>query len=802
MKIPRIAKEHAFFIFFYGALFVSFLWPLLSFQKTFIFGDYWQQHYPWAHEYARRLLDGTLPYWVRGMACGFPLVAEGQIGAYYLPNLLFYRALPFFQAYNLSIIFHVFAGGLGFYAYLRQAGLSRAASAVGAGLFSFGSGYGGCFTNTAALRAMSWLPWCLWAIEALDARERKDAIGWASLLGLMLSQMWTAGASQAALYATGYLALYWLAVFRLRRAGIALGALAAALVLSAPQWFASYELLKVSVRAGESAAFALWGSVIPPALSSLAYPKWGEALGVSFYLGEAALVLCLAGLVSKKAGREKAHYGLAVFFMFLAIGKYDPAYRWAVEKLSITFFRNPSKFLFFAATSLSAAAAFGYDHLGRMAGDSRAAGKFRAALLGLSAVFLAGPAVAAGVFRAFSGRILSLAKSSASEAFSQKKDPLYSLAEYQGRAEAMYRKIAGMFGYADPWNLTAMAFFLLTAWIAARSARPKAPDFWRKAALPAVLFADLLVFGMFTGTGFVGNARTASDFSAPLVSQMRRLQVETGGSFVEWAKDPSKELFAPNANLHYELDSPSGYSPLLIREYYELFRDLGIADSSLGRAPFSEEVWRRETGLWRLAGTAQIVADEELDLPGLSLYSKIRQGVPSKKGLIRIEKFWYRVENPMPAIYAVSNWRVLPDKEARLAFLKSADFDAAMTAAVDETPEGFTPTPGAGAVSGEISEIGPLKASAELDPAEDALVVFRNVLYPGWKARVDGEERPIVAADHAFCGVFVKKGPHRVEFYYDNRRQVYAERAAVFGAFVLVYANFLLWKRRRAAATR
>ena len=71
-----ILRRHSYFLFFYGSLFLIFLWPLILLKKTFLFGDYWLQFYPWSFYYAQALKSGHLPYWVREVACGFPMVAE------------------------------------------------------------------------------------------------------------------------------------------------------------------------------------------------------------------------------------------------------------------------------------------------------------------------------------------------------------------------------------------------------------------------------------------------------------------------------------------------------------------------------------------------------------------------------------------------------------------------------------------------------------------------------------------------------------------------------------------------------
>ncbi|MBI2094591.1 MAG: hypothetical protein HYT89_00275, partial [Candidatus Omnitrophica bacterium] len=91
----RLLRPHAYFIFFYGLIFILFLWPLISLQKTFIGGDYWVQFYPWSRFFADSLKAGNWPYWTDRIGLGFPLIAEGQVAGYYPPNILSFIGLPF-----------------------------------------------------------------------------------------------------------------------------------------------------------------------------------------------------------------------------------------------------------------------------------------------------------------------------------------------------------------------------------------------------------------------------------------------------------------------------------------------------------------------------------------------------------------------------------------------------------------------------------------------------------------------------------------------------------------------------------
>ena len=48
----------------------------------------------------------------------------------------------------------------------------------------------------------------------------------------------------------------------------------------------------------------------------------------------------------------------------------------------------------------------------------------------------------------------------------------------------------------------------------------------------------------------------------------------------------------------------------------------------------------------------------------------------------------------------------------------------------------------------------------------DGWVVISEAAWHGWRADVDGRPAPIVAANHAFLGVHVPKGTHRVRLVY------------------------------------
>jgi len=57
--------------------------------------------------------------------------------------------------------------------------------------------------------------------------------------------------------------------------------------------------------------------------------------------------------------------------------------------------------------------------------------------------------------------------------------------------------------------------------------------------------------------------------------------------------------------------------------------------------------------------------------------------------------------------------------------------------------------------------------SVEVETETPGFLVLLDTYYPGWKARVDGEEEKIYRADYAFRAVPIKAGKHAVEFAYE-----------------------------------
>jgi hypothetical protein len=784
VKAPRRPSWHSAAVWApFVALFGVFLWPLLVLKKGFVLGDYDVQHYPWAQVLYRSLQEGGLPFWTDLMACGFPLVAEGQAATFYLLHRIASRVLPFEAAYAWMVPLHLGLGAFGFYRYARALGFRREAAAAGVLSFSFGSAFGGCFYNTGSLRVLTWLPFALWVAERCRGGPARTRALAALGLAALFAQMWNAGFPQIAVYAMAYFAAHeccaaWQARRTVRWTWLAwaAAALVAGAVLALPQIVALAELVPLSVRAGETPAFALWGSVPPPAAVSLLFPQWGNALRASFYIGVLPLFFIAVLAAAKGTPVRARHAFLAVLFFALALGRYNPLYAWAVEAFRLTLVRNPAKFLFFAAFSLAVLSANGCDALleKRLGRAESARARRLVRFLGAGAALL--PLFALAVFEVGRDAWTRMAQRHVLGLAAERGIGAEGTSRYLDLLGQFTERLEGLFTYANPFTLGGVVLALLSAALVLRflKGRLDAPRFVGAAAL--LFVADLYCFGRFFGVGFMGNAGPFPPRD-PAAAAAVRERLAPGDRFVEFMSGRGEELFPPNRGMLYGIAHAGGYSPLLLKRYAELAGDLGIADASLGRAGFDAEVWKRRRGLLDLLGVGLVRSDAPLDLAGLE---KISEGE---------SEVLYRNARALPLVAGFTSWKALPDRAERLDYLKGPAFDPGRTLVLEDAPPGAAPATGPMA-AGRVLAYGAEGLEAELDMPADGFGLVRIAAYPGWRIEVDGRSVPVLTGDHAFLAFPVEKGPHRIRAEF-RPRAVEAARAAAGLAWVA--AAWLAW---------
>ena len=141
-------------------LFLAVLWALDAAMGTGVFWahDLRHHHMPWRTWAVGEWLSGRVPLWAPEVASGFPLMADGQTGVFYLPAMLLWALLPDAVALNWSILLHFWWAGLGMFWLLRSLNRSPLAALFGAIGFAFSGFLATHSLYLGMLHAASWLP--------------------------------------------------------------------------------------------------------------------------------------------------------------------------------------------------------------------------------------------------------------------------------------------------------------------------------------------------------------------------------------------------------------------------------------------------------------------------------------------------------------------------------------------------------------------------------------------------------------------------------------------------------------------
>lgn len=357
---------------------VACYWPAATMQGVFYVGDIFRLNYPARALYAGALQAGRVPWWTPGALAGYPVLAEGQTGAYYPPNLILYRWLPLPVALNYSVLLSFWIAGAGLFLYARALGLRRWPAFLGACVFMLGGFLPAHLNHMNMVAAVAWLPWLLWAVErATQTRRWRDWALAAAFFGLQglaghPQVMWLSAAPAAATALVGPLAGPSRGLRLGRRLGqlatcgamLALGA-----VLGAAQLFPTLQLTLVSQRAHLMTFEFFTSFSMPPGdLVRLLRPFAGNpypavSQEVVGYVGLVPLMLAVAAPWVRR-GRLTAFWLLvAALGLLLVLGHFNPAYRLLWHVPVVNKFRVPARYLLWVDLSVGVLAAAAADSL-------------------------------------------------------------------------------------------------------------------------------------------------------------------------------------------------------------------------------------------------------------------------------------------------------------------------------------------------------------------------------------------------------------------------------------------------------
>jgi len=354
----------------------------------FYFGDIFQLHYPLRSAYARELSRFALPLWTPHVLAGYPLLAEGQLGALYPPNLILHGILPAPIALNVFILGHFVLAAVAAYAFAHRMTVHREAAVCSGLVYALGGFLVAHLNHVGILASVAWLPLLLLLTDRVltgvaALRRARDA----ALLALVMGLEFLAGHPQIAmltLLAVVAYAVYlgWLIRPRIGMLALLVVSLLLGVALAAAQLLPSYELTQLSTRAGGLdpeffTSFSLHPlylvSLLSPFVLGNPYPETSvELVG---YVGWLPLLLALlAPFVARRRTDVWFFAVTAVVSLLLALGRWNPVYMALLRLPVFNLFRVPARYLYLFAFSTAMLAGLGLDaFLSRVQGHTRAA---------------------------------------------------------------------------------------------------------------------------------------------------------------------------------------------------------------------------------------------------------------------------------------------------------------------------------------------------------------------------------------------------------------------------------------------
>ncbi len=746
---PKYRRELALLVTLFVLPFFCFADVIFG-NKTFYAWDLGLTHYPQRVFAAQMLRQGQLALWNPYVLCGFPLLAEGQMGILYPLSSLLALPIPSHLAFTLFIVAHYSLAAVFTYLLVRSLAVSRSGAFVAALAFALSGYLMAQLTNLGIMTGSVWLPLILCCF--LRAVRFRSYI-WAALSGAAIALQILTAQPQVVFYSLLTLVIYCCFALVYRRGTlrpmtllvILLVALAVAGGLAAPQLLPTVELQRLSLRAGGLDYETMTSfSLSPYHLIAFLFPNFlgnpvSGYIGLPFFGEHHAYIglwpLLAAGLAWRRRQEEHVLFFaiLAAASLLLALGGQTPLYLLLRYVPGFNLFRIPARWLLVLTLALAVLSGYGFEVLLQ---EGRRLAPFFKKLI-------------------FVG--LVLAPCSAALFFFKK---------------ALLRGI----NYVLAEVYDGMSVHVLKALVKGLPAFPDAPQSnWLAKALPPLLNPLLFFWLLWIGGGLLlylyrsGKIPWSSSRGAFLALVVFDLFL-TGGTTINAVEDPSywqardSTLFLQeNIGLYrlYPLEMDH-YPPRSLGEHFPTLYSIqsvgGSSPINLVRSEDFMGALRDYPRLLNLAGVKYILTA-----------GREPERWPNRLRLVYAEEGLNVYENldVLPRAFVVYQAEVAGADEA-LTRLRSADFDPS-TAIILEDQEALAAVEGEGASrlvsdSVRIVEYDPQRVVIKAELERAGFLFLSDTCYPGWRAHVDGERQRIYCADYLFRAVPLPAGRHTIEF--------------------------------------
>lgn len=759
---PASADATAALGMFAAAL--AFYYPLVFLGRALVDYDAFVYFFPQRVYLARALQQGRLPLWDPDLFLGAPFLANPQTAVLYPPSWLFLLG-PVQSIYSLQLVLHAFLAALFTYLLMRHAfGVAPLAGVVAALAYAFGGFAVGQVGHINQISAAAWLPAVLLAYARFEISHRPI---WIAVGGLALASQLFAGHPQETYMTVIVLGLFgvvrapWLSPRRLVLAGVAgvalclLGGL-----IAGAQLLPTLELAPLSIRGdGVNWADAVAGS-LPSYLSVRAlFPPYWVSVPYTEYLGYVGVTPVALGLLALLFARSRGVvFGFLVVFLglFLALGENNGWYARIFTTIpQFDTFRVPARWLLLWSFGAAVLGGLGADWVARGA-IARLRDRWLWPRLALVVTIL----------------VCGLAwQRDEGEAFAQRRTPLAfgAITALTLAAAALPHLRARTLGLVILVGATGIELGAAAQTFPARQAPPAA---YTQGESVDWLRAN----GVTNAERLISIARP--EYAPASEGQVRAALSPLPGPLIDTVLVAQKwhDTLTPNVALQFGLNTADGYDGGVL----PLLRWLHLT-TILVSSP-------RPDGVLLTRMTA-VPTDQQLDLLGVR-YVIANGGTPGRDGLTSVDfgdLVLFRRVADVPRSLLVFGAHAAADESAALARMAQPDFNPTSEVVLEGAQTSTDPSgPGQGSSAVVPSLSQPERWRAHVSAPQASYLLQREAWYPGWRARVDGQDVPLLRADVVYRAVAVPAGEHDIEIWFESTSFAHGLMLSVAGLIVII----------------
>lgn len=744
--------------YFWGfALLCGTFWfcaDLVIDQAVPFFRDLTNYFYPLRYSLFESYRLGELPLWDRHFAQGFPNLAAFQSGAFYPPHFIL-ALLPFFTAIRALFVFHFLVAAMGTYILFRQWRYSHDLAFVAAVLFTFGGTIVSLSNLLNHFQSAVWLPWILLTWERV-----LETPGWRRFLcfTVLSAMQFLAGSPEMAALSTVLTLLHG---FQLRAASpqiswmrlgwLLLAAHCLMLALIMVQLLPTAELAMQSRRVQSSipAEEAMMWSLKPWSLVNLIFLDKEVAnelpggmqlffsrhipLFASTYMSAIFLFgTILWGYYSSR--REKLFLCcLGLLSLALALGNNALIYPFLLRHFPVVaVVRFPEKFFFLTNAFLVLVTLRG---LRSFVADPTTRLRVPAVLLGLICVVWLG----LYALLTFHSEIIA--------------DFIVTHSSIAPLSEIHAKATVSVLTNLQRQVVLSLAVCCLLLLFKANKLRP---------LLFSVLFASVVYVDLtWAHKSFLfpvepGRFEQTPPVILPAATRMTRL------FFYPAPHDLHPAFFTVQGRPRFEQAVALSYQNLLpnvgVINGHDYFQEI----DALGRRPYGEFLayanqldFKRQIKLLSVFNVRHVMSFHELPQTDIRLIRRFPEYF----------SWLYEIPTVVPRAYMVNRVWAEKDTSKALERLASADFDPLREVVLNSDVPVRRSSGWSAKADIQRYENNSVTISAEANG--DGFLILADAFYPGWKAYIDGQETPIMRANHFYRAVAVPSGNHRIEFKYE-----------------------------------